>query len=48
MLGVIHKRSHKLDAVPHGSIMESLFGASVVILTLLAFLVILGHFSPVR
>ena len=48
MLGVIRKRNHSLDAMPHGSIMVSLFEASAVILTLIAFLVILGHFSPAR
>ncbi len=48
MSGVLRKRSHRLDGVPHAGIMGAFFAASLVILTLLALLAILGHFSPVR
>lgn len=41
MSAVLRKRNHRLQDVPHASIVGA-------ILTLLALLVVLGHFSPAR
>jgi hypothetical protein len=48
MSAVLRKRNHRLHDVPHAGIVGAFFGASLTILILLAFLVVLGHFFPAR
>lgn len=48
MSGVLRKRNHRLQDIPHASIMGTFFASSLVSLTLLALVVVLGHFFPAR
>lgn len=48
MSGILCKGSHRLHDVPHAGFMGAFTAAGLAILTLLAVLAILGHFSPAR
>ena len=48
MSAVLRKRNHRLHDVAHAGITGAFFAGSLMILTLLALLAVLGHFSPAR
>jgi hypothetical protein len=46
MSAVLRKRNHRLEDVPHTSLMAGFVPASMIILLILILIAVLGHFFP--
>ena len=45
---VLRKRNHRLEEVPHTSLIAASVPATLLILILVVMVVVLGHFFPAR
>lgn len=46
MSAVLRKRNHRLDDVPHTSLINAFIPASMLVLIIVILVAVLGHFFP--